>query len=105
MTRHDDLPLFAHRERDIERLAPIARELADRAGEHGIIFADVRIVAVQRGYLTGEEQGRKLSFGAAVMRAAGLVPTAEHRRSHVPKSHGNLQVVWRSPAYSRQGAA
>jgi hypothetical protein len=94
----------AIRERDIERMAPIAKELAEKAGPRGVIFADVRIVAVQRGLLTGEEAGRTLSYGPAVMKAAGLAGTGQYERSHIPKSHGNLQQRWVLPKYA-EGAA
>ena len=106
----DDLPLFqpvtfreeAHR--DLERLIPIARELAEKAGDFGCTVADVRIAAVQRGLLTGEERGRRLSFLGKVMRAAGLEPTGEYRRSHIGKSHGNLHAVHVTPEHARRRA-
>jgi hypothetical protein len=82
----------------ILRLVPLARELAGKAGLSGVTVHDVRIVAVQRGLLTGEEKGRQLSFLGAVMKRAGLVATSEMRRSPVPKSHGNLGRVWRQPS-------
>lgn len=82
------------RARDIQRLLPLARELAARAGEAGVTIADVRVVAVQRGLLTGEESGRRLSYLGAVMRAAGLQATDRVRRSPIPKSHNNRHTVW-----------
>lgn len=80
---------------DIEKLKPLALELARKAHPHPIIWADVRLTAVQRGLLTGRETGKDLSFGGAAMRAAGLVPTGQYRRSHIEKSHGNLHAEWR----------
>lgn len=79
--------------RDIERLVPIARELAERPG--GVTVGDLRLEAVARGVLTGAEQGRKLSYLGAVMKAAGLVATGMRRRSSVERSHGNLHMIWR----------
>lgn len=81
----------------IELLKPIALELARKAKHSGVTIADVRIVAVQRGLLTGQETGRELSFLGAVMRAAKLSPTDRIRRSHIDKSHGNRHTVWVDP--------
>lgn len=84
----------AWRSRQIERLAPIAAELANRAGPHGITVADVRHAAVQRGLLTGEERGRELSYLHAVPKAAGLIATGGTRRSFIARSHANRHTVW-----------
>jgi hypothetical protein len=91
--------------RDIERLAPIARELAAKVGVPGITVSDIRIVAVQRGVLTGAETGRELSYLSAVPPAAGLEPTGEYRRSVIVKTHGNLQQIWRLPEAERLSRA
>jgi hypothetical protein len=93
------------RTRQIALLSKIALELARKAHPNPIIFADVRIVAVQRGFLTGHEKGRELSFGGAVMRAAGLVRTGGYRRSHVEQSHGNLHAEYALPGEQRELAA
>jgi hypothetical protein len=85
--------------RDIERLVPLALELAAKA--ECITVSNLRIAAVQRGLLTGEEEGRRLSFLGAVMKAAGLEQTGNFRRSDVPKSHGNLLAEWRLPPFGR----
>ena len=53
-----------------DRLVALARELLQRAGAHGCGFDDVRIAAETRGWLTGEERGRWLSVGDAIMRTA-----------------------------------
>jgi hypothetical protein len=82
------------RERDIERLVPLAQEIAKKAGCIGITVSDLRLYAVHRGILTGEEEGRRLSFLGAVMPKAGLTATARFRRSDVDRAHGNLNVVW-----------
>lgn len=101
--RITDLPLWAERRepsiaRQIERLAPLARELAERAHPSPITVADVRIAAENRGWLTGEERGRRLSWLGAVMKAAGLVATGQFVRSPLPRAHGNLLQTWRLPA-------
>lgn len=105
----EDLPLFQaltdeHRARDVERLVPLAKELARRAGRSGITVSDLRITAVQRGLLTGAEEGKRLAYLGSVMPAAGLVTTGHYRRSDVAKSHGNLHSVWVHPDYA-EGAA
>lgn len=82
--------------RNIARLVPLAQELAAKAGAHGITVSDLRIVAVQRGILTGQETGRSLSYLGAVMQQAGLEATTEFRRSTVVRTHGNLGKVWRA---------
>jgi hypothetical protein len=61
---------------------------------HGVTFDQVRIRAETRGLLTGEEQGRTLSFGAALMKAAGGIP-CEYRASKHRKSHGRTVRVFR----------
>lgn len=80
---------------EIECLIPLARELAQKAGPAGITVSDLRLYAVQRGLLTGQERGRELSYLGAVMRAAGLTATDEYRRSDIGKSHGNLHRAYR----------
>lgn len=82
---------------EIAALVPIALELARKAGAHGVTVADVRLTAVQRGILTGQETGRALSYLGKVMEAAGLERTGRYRRSHLISSHGNLQAEWRVP--------
>lgn len=92
-------------ERDIERLVPLAKELARTAGADGVTVANLRSIAVARGILTGEERGRRLSYLGKVMQRAELVPTGEYRRSHIGRSHGNLHAVYVLPAFRREGAA
>lgn len=95
-----DLPMFAapsafEQERDLERLATLAGELALKAGRHGVTVGDLRITAVNRGLLTGEEDGKRLAgLLSQVMRKAGLYATTSYRRSAIEKSHANLHVVW-----------
>jgi hypothetical protein len=83
--------------RQIERLVPLAVELAERAGTSGITISDVRVTAENRGILTGEEKGARLSYLGKVMEAAGLTATPHFRRSNIPKSHGNLHRVFVHP--------
>jgi hypothetical protein len=67
------------------RLQKIAREMLDedkvREGP-GVAFVDVRFAAETRGLLTGEEQGRTLSFGSTLMEAAGGEPFGWKRSKH-----------------------
>lgn len=81
-------------ERDLERLVPLARDLAEKAGREGVTVENVRRAAVSRGLLTGEEQGRALSYLGGLMKRAGLVSTGQYRRSGIGKAHGNLNMVW-----------
>lgn len=95
----------ADAERDIERLIPIALELARAAGEQGVTVASLRSIAVARGILTGQEKGRRLSYLGVVLKRAGLRPTGEYRRSHIDRSHGNLHAVYVLPKFGSEGAA
>lgn len=78
----------------IATLVPVARELAGAAGFEGVTVSHLREVAIDRGILTGAEQGRTLSFLGAVMKAAGLLNTGRRRRSHLRVTHGIAQTVW-----------
>jgi len=84
----------------IEKLVPIAQELAKRAGDNGITVANLRHAAQRRGILprTGDE--RSLSFLGAVMRNAKLIATKRFRRSDVTASHGNAHRVWVDVAFA-----
>lgn len=75
---------------EMDRCVRIARELAGADAGRGITVEDVRRAA---GLL--HSQGRQLAFLGAVMQKAGLQRTKEYRRSEIPESHGNLNVVWR----------
>ena len=75
-------------EREIARLVPIAQSIAQERGT--VTISEVREAA---GLLEG--RGRALSYLGAVMKAAGLVPTNEWRRSEIPGTHGNLNRVFR----------
>lgn len=78
----------------IEKLVPIAHELAQRAGPNGITVANLRHAAVRRGVLPQFGKDRDLSFLGAVMRKAKLKATNNFRRSDVVRSHGNAHRVW-----------
>lgn len=79
---------------EIALLVPVAKELARKAGLHGVTVSDLRITAVQRGLLPHTASGRELSFLGAVMKEAGLSGTDQYRRSVVEASHGNLHKVY-----------
>lgn len=83
--------------REMELLKPLVLELARKAGYEGVVVADVRICAVQRGLLSAETKGRELAWMGALMDYCGLEPTDRWRRSHIEKAHGNLQRVWVLP--------
>jgi hypothetical protein len=89
------------RQRLIEKLIPIAHELAQRAGKSGITVANLRHYAARNGLLPrrGKEQ-RDLSFLGTVMRKAKLINTLQRRRSDVVGSHGNLHVVYVAPGFT-----
>lgn len=95
----------AHRREAIDRLIPLAQELARKAGADGVTVADLRLYAVQRGILTGQETGRQLSYLGAVLTLAGLAKSERFRRSVIEQSHGNLHRVFVAPEYARGAAA
>lgn len=103
MTSSLDLGLFALEETAakhdelIRRLIPIAQGLA-RVLPDGVTVADVRCEAVRQCILKPAAKGRELAFLGAVMKRAGLVSTADFRRSEIDASHGNLHRVWKRPA-------
>ena len=94
----------SHRREAIDRLIPLALELARKAGPDGITVADLRLYAVQRGILSGQETGRQLSYLGAVLTLAGLAKSERFRRSVIEQSHGNLHRVWVAPEYGEAAA-
>lgn len=84
----------AERKALIEKLVPIAQELAQRAGDNGITVANLRHAAQRYGILPRSGDERALSFLGAVMRKAKLIATKHFRRSDVTCSHGNAHRVW-----------
>jgi hypothetical protein len=78
----------------IEKLVPIARELARKAYPQPILMANVRLAAVERGILPAlKSKGRELSGLGVVAQRAGLRPGG-WQRSQLVGSHGNLQREW-----------
>lgn len=88
--------------RKIERIKPLWRELAEKAGPAGVTASDVRLVAQQRNILTGAEKGRELSYLPAAANRAGLIPTDRTRRSVIKRSHGNRHTIWVLPEFSEK---
>lgn len=86
--------------RDIERLVPLARELAEKAGAQGIRVENIRVQAVERGYLTGQE--RNLHWIGSVPRRAGLVNSGKplFRNKTIKKTHGNPGATWVLPEFA-----
>lgn len=80
----------------IDRLVPIARELARHAGSDGITVSALESEAGARRIDLGESP----DWLGAVMQAAQLVSTGQYRRSVIPKKHGNLQRVWLHPEFA-----
>lgn len=76
--------------RQVERLIPLAQELALKAGAFGVTWGDIRLVAEQRGLLL---PGPPPHWGGAVPRAAGLVSTGR-RRLCVQSRTRNDQVIY-----------
>ena len=58
-----------------------------------------------RDLLTGEEQGRTLSWLAHIPRKAGLKSTGQVRPSTRPRAHGNFQRTWTLPEFAAGVAA
>jgi hypothetical protein len=88
----------AERQRLLEKLVPLAQELAQRAGRAGITVANLRHAAARIGLLPrkGKKQ-RDLSFLGAVLRKAKLIGTDHWRRSDVSGSHGNPHKIYVAP--------
>jgi len=74
-------------------LVVIAKELAETQ-IYGVTVEEIRFEAERRGILTGNEQGRELSYLSSIPKAAGLRVTGERVRSSRPGAHGNYQSVW-----------
>jgi len=77
---------------EFKRCVQLAKDLAKKdTSNRGITVEMVRRAA---GLLTST--GRDLAFLGAVMKAAGLQPTGQYRRSELPESHGNLHRIWQA---------
>lgn len=79
------------------RLIPVAKRVGELAVDRRATVADLRHAAVKDGVLTGEEEGKRLSFLHEVFPKAGFEKTGQYRRSDIPKSNSNLHVVWYLP--------
>ncbi len=84
----------AAREKLIGAMVPVARELGLKAGPHGIIAADVRLVCEHRNICGKATDQRFYSFLPAVMTRAGGRPTTQTRPSFLASSHGKPQRVY-----------
>lgn len=71
-------------------LVPLARKLAERAGDSGITVSDVREAAERNGVGLPEN---KSALGS-LMKKAGLRATGRMRRSQLESTHGRHQMVW-----------
>lgn len=106
----------AARQRDTERLEPVALALAARVGAAGFTADDLRAAGIEAKVLTGEEgkatrRQRALSWlGPFLVSLAkrGLIAPLTYpdgnkvrRASDRPESHANAQVVYTLPAFSR----
>lgn len=83
----------------------LARSLAFTAGRDGITVADLREAALKNlntlpelaKALPEKGRGRELAWLGGVLKAAGLRATDRMRRSHIPGTHGNRNVVYLHP--------
>lgn len=91
--------LQAARDRLKEQLAPLVNELLRDRGATGITVDEVRRMAETRGWLTGEESGRYLSFLSGFLKGLGAVPQGFHTSDH-PNSNGRKVRVWVLAEYS-----
>lgn len=87
----------------LDALTELMKRLAWNAGHLGVTVADLRHAA-DAEQLLPQSGGRRLSFLGAIAKRAGLVGTAQFRRSDVDGSNGNAHRVWLHPEHAR-GAA
>lgn len=78
--------------REVARFLPVAREILTRDGS--VSAPRLRTLLVERGMLTGAEQGRALSFLVLVFHRLGLKPTGARELS----ATRNSNTVWAPPA-------
>lgn len=90
--------------RKIAELAPKLRDLAQRKGTYGVDARDTRRLAIVAGYCTGQEEGRALSWFAAVPRRAGLVSAGLRTEAN---GSGNKPTKYLHPDFATnvEGAA
>lgn len=75
-------------------LVAIARMLATQQPSIGVTVEEIRREAEHQGILTGNEQGRELSYLSSIPKVAGLHASGERVRSSRPRAHGNYQSIW-----------
>lgn len=91
-----------------EKLVLLARTRALLEGSTGITVADLREGAALspdpevRAAIPLKGAGRELSWLGGVLKAAGLKPTDRIRRSHIPGTHGNRNVVFLHPMFAER---
>lgn len=85
----------AHHRAEIEILAPIAKDLAFRAGRAGITVDNL----IAAGGLPRLGRGREHSFLGAVCRIAGLKASGQRVRSQIKGKNGNWRTIWLHPAF------
>lgn len=92
-------------------LVGLARALAFTAGRDGITVADLREAAQRSAsqspaglaqVVPEKGSGRQLAWLGGVLKKAGLVPTDRIRRSHIPGTHGNRNVVHLHPDFQER---
>lgn len=84
-----------------EKLRTLAAVMLEAADERGVTFDDVRMAAETRGFLTGDEEGRTLSFGSGLMKQCGAIPTAFVKSRH-RNSNGRVVRLWKLPQYATE---
>lgn len=84
---------FPKNEALLRKLIPVAKQLA-AGNRDGITVTDIRMAALARGILTGEEHPNQLSVLGHICRRAGLINSGQTRRSELEVTHGIRQVVW-----------
>jgi hypothetical protein len=115
-----DLPLFAQPRETPEpfdlksvaleiraKLVPLARELAEKAGPHGVSSSDLRMAAERAGYLTGQESEHFMNCinVRSVFKSAGLIATSEWRISSVARAKGSPNRVYVASSYAERRAS
>jgi hypothetical protein len=83
---------IGNHEASLERLVPLAKELAERAGAHGVTVGDIRLRAQREGLLPQAPEGRALSYLAGLPRRAGLIATGRRRMSPLPRSRNDHMI-------------
>lgn len=76
-----------------EQLLPLMKAMLQDAGAEGVTPHAVRFAAESRGWVTGKEEGRFLSFLASLFKAAGAVPGGYVPSKH-PRRRGAVTRFW-----------